>query len=84
MYNYIFYFFEEILKILEKYPCEIIENRLKNIYIKVSRLNYYYYFFPYLISEIKNPKNLVELRNYVTASCYIPIFSYYQNIFLQN
>ena len=80
LFNYVEQFLDKFLKIIEKYPNEIIEERLNKIFIKLSCITYYY-FIPYLNNEIKNPKSLEELRNLVLSSCYVPIISYNKNPF---
>ena len=40
-----------------------------------------YGIIPYIKSKNINPKNLLELRELVISSCYVPILSYYKSLF---
>lgn len=79
-YNYTSNFCNYIIDKIKNYSPEKINNKLLKINIEVTKIRFKYN-IPYLESKFINPTNLEELRNYVIASCYIPLFSYYKSFF---
>lgn len=80
IYFYLDELIRELLKVINSYDKDFVEYKLSKIYIEMCQIKFHYG-FPYLKKVIKNPKNLIELRNYIISSCYVPFFSYYKNPF---
>lgn len=76
--NYYYYldkFLKQILIQLQTYSNEYITEKLKNVFIEVSHIS----FQNGIQRKFKNPKTLLELRDYVIASCYVPFVFFYKN-----
>lgn len=81
LYNYSSLLCEKIIKKLEKKELKKINEKLDKIYIEVTEIKLLYGIIPYITSEYIKPKNLLELKNLILGSCYIPLLSFYKNIF---
>lgn len=81
LYNYSSLLCDKIIKKIEKKELKKINEKLDKIYIEVSEIKFIYNIIPYIKSEIIKPKNLLELKELIICSCYIPILSYYKSLF---
>ena len=81
LYNYSSLLCDRIIKKLEKKESKKINEKLEKIYIEVTEIKKMYGIIPYIKSKNINPKNLLELRELVISSCYVPILSYYKSLF---
>ena len=79
LYDYTSKFTSEIIKIISSYDDEYINKKLNRINIEVTLIKFNP--IPSLKSIFFKPKDLNDLRNLVHASCYVPLISYYKNIF---
>ena len=77
-YNLHFYvtrFIEAIFLIINQYDSEYIKERLSKVYIIITDVQ-----FLSLNQVIVNPKDLQVLKEAITASCYIPMLSRFNNL----
>lgn len=81
IYNYVSEFTNLLIKKLKEDNLEKINKKLKNIYICVSEIKFTKNYIPYLESKFINPTDLDDLKELIISSCYIPLFSYYENLF---
>jgi hypothetical protein len=81
IYNYVSEFTNLIIDKLKEDNSEKISKKLKNIYIGVSEIKFTKSYIPYLESKFINPTNLDDLKELVISSSYVPLVSYYENLF---
>ena len=81
IYNYVSEFTNLLIKKLKEEKSDKINKKLKNIYICVTEIKFTKSYIPYLESKFINPTDLDDLKELIISSCYIPLFSYYKNLF---
>ena len=70
LHLYVIKFIKAIFLIINQYDIYYVKERLSKIYVIISVIH-----FPLVTQQVINPKSLHELKEAISASCYIPILS---------
>jgi len=76
-YPYLNHFIKEVFIILDSYDNTYIEQKLKTIYIEVTEICHIFH----LKRRFIQPQNLIELKDLVISSCYLPFVFWHRNPF---